>query len=139
MEASKLLKKELRDYKDQMKELEENLSREINQLRISLRQNEEELEYRDIKNRKETENLQKRLEAAEARNEEMTILNNEATKPLLRQIEAIREKQSQAAQDWDVLEQEFSLRITELEKEKIKAVEQNAMSLSKISELVCLK
>jgi hypothetical protein len=66
----------------------------------------------------------------------MSMLNNDAAKPLLRQIDAMRDKQLQAIQDWERIETQFNFRISELEREKIQAVEQNSMSQTKVSELV---
>jgi hypothetical protein len=68
----------------------------------------------------------------------MSMINNDSAKPLLRQIDAMRDKQLQAIQDWDRIEKQFNFRIAELEKEKIQAVEQNSMSQGKVNELVLI-
>jgi hypothetical protein len=94
------------------------------------------LEYRQQKHSKEVDILQRRLEASEVRNEEMTMLNNDATKPLLRQIESMREKQQQSMQDWDQIEQGLQQRIKDIEREKINAAEQNNMMQSKLTDMV---
>lgn len=94
------------------------------------------MEYRQQKHSKEVDTLQRRLEASEVRNEEMTMLNNDATKPLLRQIESLREKQQQSMQDWDQIEQGFQQRIKDIEREKINAAEQNNMMQSKLTDMV---
>jgi hypothetical protein len=94
------------------------------------------LEYRQQKHSKEVDTLQRRLEASEVRNEEMTMLNNDATKPLLRQIESMREKQQQSMQDWDQIEQGLQQRIKDIEREKINAAEQNNMMQSKLTDMV---
>lgn len=132
----------MNDLKSSSKHLETKLLKEvylikllIADLRHLILESEEDLEYRQQKYRREIDTLQSRLESSEARNEEMIMMNNDATKPLLRQIESMRTQQINSTQDWDQLEEGFRVRFKDLEREKIHAMELNSSLQLKISEL----
>ncbi len=57
--------------------------------------------------RKEISMLNSRLQSAEARQEDLAMLGQEATKPLLRQIDALQTQYNTAILEWEKLEKRY--------------------------------
>lgn len=58
--------------------------------------------------RKEISMLNSRLQSADARQEDLAMLGQEATKPLLRQIDALQNQYNSAIIEWEKLEKRYS-------------------------------
>jgi hypothetical protein len=80
--------------------------------------------------------LQRNIELSELRNEEMALLNQEASKPFLRQIESMRELQNRTKIDWEYLEKGFKEKIEIAEKEAITFREKSLALETKLADFV---
>lgn len=80
----------LEQVKGKAKIQEERLNKAMLELRSHLAQVMDNAGWREDQMRKETEELRKRAEQLEARNEELAAALPDATRPLLRQVEALQ-------------------------------------------------
>lgn len=124
------LKKNLKladDYKtmqNDAKTRENSFAKEIESLKLSLLNCEDDMEYRQTKHKKDIEIIQSRLEAAESRNEELSISSHETSKPLIKQLESMRLNQNLASKNWEEYENQANIRCSNLERERIFAQEE---------------
>ncbi len=63
----------------------------------------EQLNFKD-QHQREIASLSERLQKSESRHEDLLALGQEASKPLLRQIESIQSQYNSSLKDWEALE-----------------------------------
>lgn len=114
---------ELETLRQQSDRLESSLRREIYELRSNLTRLSDETAWKEETHQKELASLQTRLQSAEARNEDLSMLNQDSTRPLLRQIEVLQNQHMQSAKDWEQVERSMVTRMHDVEAERARAVE----------------
>ncbi|KAL6064288.1 TATA element modulatory factor 1 TATA binding-domain-containing protein (Fragment), variant 2 [Balamuthia mandrillaris] len=114
----------LKQQKEEATEQQSALMQTIQQLQASLSRHSDEQSWREDELRKEIHSLQERLQSAEARNEELAASVPETTRPLLRQIEALRASNAARSLAWDDIERNLTARIKE-EEERAHLAEQS--------------
>ncbi len=82
------------------------------------------------------QSLKARLQAAEARNEELASAVPEATRPLLRQIEALQASNAEKAKIWEEIERTLTLRINDADLQAQQSIEREREALDKYNETV---
>ena len=80
--------------------------------------------------------LQSRLQAAEAHQEDLSFMGQEATRPLLRQIESLQAQYSSSQKDWETLEKNMLGRVREAESSRALLQERERELLEDASLLV---
>ncbi|KAI5057506.1 hypothetical protein GOP47_0027954 [Adiantum capillus-veneris] len=110
-EAKLELENRLREAGDREAALLQNLE----ELRQALSRAAQQAISREDMLRRDVEDLEKRCQAAELRYEELVASVPESTRPLLRQIEAMRETMSVRAEAWSGVERSLNARLQEAE------------------------
>ncbi|KAI8927054.1 TATA element modulatory factor 1 TATA binding-domain-containing protein [Entophlyctis helioformis] len=130
MRANEEIHGQLEQMRAQAEAAETALRKEIYELRNGLSRLEDESGWKEENYRREINArhlldnaLQLRLQAADARNEDMSVIGQDATKPLLRQIESLQAQHSSALRDWEQIERTLTLRLQDVEHERAQAVE----------------
>lgn len=85
----------------------EEILNQLEDLRDKLRQTEQEYSRKEAALRGENNELLRRLENSEARNEELAESISQATKPLIRQLDALQSTYSFKQNSWEKQEQEL--------------------------------
>ncbi|MCO5603049.1 hypothetical protein L7F22_057192 [Adiantum nelumboides] len=110
-EAKLELENRLREAADREAALVQNLE----ELRQALSQAAQQAIFREDILRRDVEDLEKRCQSAEWRYEELVASVPESTRPLLRQIEAMRETMGVRAEAWSGVERSLNARLQEAE------------------------
>ncbi|XP_065162125.1 TATA element modulatory factor [Atheta coriaria] len=88
---------------------------QLEDLRLKMREGDQELLGKEQKFRLENAELMRRLENAESRNEELSQSLLEASKPLVRQLEALQAMHNMKVSSFEKTEQSLTMRINELQ------------------------
>lgn len=96
-------------------EREAALVQALEELRQALSRAEQQAAFREDMLRRDVEELEKRCQATERRYEELVASVPESTRPLLRQIEAIRESTAMRVEAWSGVERALNARLQEAE------------------------
>ncbi|KAH7331390.1 hypothetical protein KP509_20G030700 [Ceratopteris richardii] len=96
-------------------EREAALIQNLEELRQALSRASQQAVLREDMLRRDVEDLEKRCQAAELRYEELVASVPESTRPLLRQIEAMRETMAVRAEAWSGVERSLNARLQEAE------------------------
>jgi hypothetical protein len=73
----------------------------------------------------------------ESRQEDLAYIGQEATKPLLRQIESLQTQYNVSLKDWESLEKIMSVRLKEAETSRATLVERERHLLEQMDNKVC--
>ncbi|CAG9824421.1 unnamed protein product [Phaedon cochleariae] len=92
----------------------EQMQSQLEDLRQKLRQTEEESGKKEEKYREERNKLMRKLEEAEARNEELSQLELEVSKPLVRQLESLQATHTMKTAAFEKIQEELLGKIREL-------------------------
>lgn len=125
IKANDRLHKELTKMKENSSALEEKLRKEIRELQIALQTVEEQAGLREDELRKDVADLQTRLQQSDNKMDDISTSVDEATAPLLRQIEELQTQHALAIKNRDQAEQSMILRMQNVEAERKKAIEKD--------------
>lgn len=137
IKANDRLHKELTKLTEKSNNMEAKLRKEIRELQITLQTNEEQSGLREDNLRKEVSDLQLKLQQSDSKMDDLSTTMDDATTPLLRQIEHLQTQHALAIKHRDQTEQSMILRMQSVEAERKKAIEkeskleQTIQSLSK--------
>lgn len=109
IKANDRLHKELTKIKESAESLETRLRKEVRELQIALQTVEEHAGAREDGLRQEVADLQSRLQQSDYKMDDMSTSVDEATAPLLRQIEQLQTQHAMAIRNRDQAEQRFVL------------------------------
>lgn len=84
-----------------------NADLQVLELHNSVLELQDTIELSQARHKQEVESLQRRIESSEARNEDLAMMNHESTKPLLRQIDAMRAQHARSIEDLEHVEQSY--------------------------------
>eukprot|EP00898_Chlorokybus_atmophyticus_P006683 jgi/Chlat1/7015/Chrsp56S06690 len=115
-------------------ERERTLARSVEELRELLARDEQQAAFREDMLRRDIELMEKRCQAAEARHEELMSRVPDATRPLLRQIEALQESTSVRAQAWEIAERSLTCRLQDAESKAGVAAERERQAQERLSQ-----
>lgn len=107
IKANDRLHKELTKLKESAESLETKLRKEIRELQIALQTVEEQAGQREDALRQELADLQTKLQQSDNRMDDINVSVDEATAPLLRQIEELQSQHALAIKTRDQAEQRF--------------------------------
>lgn len=82
--------------------------------------------------KREMGDLQRRCQEAEARHAELTAKMPDATRPLLRQMEAMQAAAQQQAESWAMAERHLNQRLGDTESRAAMAVEKERMAVERV-------
>ena len=85
---------------------------------------------------KEIANLNLKLQKSESRHEDLSAIGQEATKPLLRQIESLQAQYNSSFKDWEALEKSMSERVKDAELSRSASVEKTRILQEENSQLL---
>ncbi|PSN32413.1 hypothetical protein C0J52_17542 [Blattella germanica] len=128
LSAKQELMSALEDAQRTAQDEREQLMAQIEDLRLKLRQAEEQHSGREANVRQECTDLLRRLERAEARNEELAQSVSVATRPLLRQLESLQAASSAQQASWEKQERNLSDAVSELQSRVSSLTEQERAS-----------
>jgi hypothetical protein len=111
IKANDRLHKELTKLKEGSESLENKLRKEIRELQIALQTVEEQAGLREDSLRQEMADLQTKLQQSDNRVDDINVSVDEATAPLLRQIEELQSQHAIAIKTRDQTEQRFVTQI----------------------------
>lgn len=100
---------------EQASEIERDLNSQIAALQDAAARREAAMERREKDFAQEREEMEERCRAAEARHEELAARVPEATRPLLRQIEAMQSQATSRAEAWEAVERSLTRRCEDAE------------------------
>ncbi|GAA5802253.1 hypothetical protein HPULCUR_007716 [Helicostylum pulchrum] len=123
IKANDRLHKELTKLKQDAESLETKLRQEMRELQIVLQTTEEQAGVREDDLRKEVNDLQTKLQRADSQMVDISTSVEEATAPLLRQIEELQTQHAIAIKNRDQTEQSMIIRMQIAETEHKKALE----------------
>ncbi|CAO3573416.1 unnamed protein product [Mortierella alpina] len=135
MRMNEELQAELDTFKAQHAAIESSLRQEIQELRVSLSNREEDAGRKEDELWMEIRSLQQRLEQNENDSYELQEALDEARRPLLRQIEVLQNQHSTANRNWDKIEKSFTRRVTEAEEDVAKAQDRERAARDKLDEM----
>ncbi|KAF9181134.1 hypothetical protein BGZ51_008606 [Haplosporangium sp. Z 767] len=139
LEREKKMNEELQDEMDALKAqhiaIESNLRQDIQELRVSLSNREEQAGEKEDQLWMEIRSLQARLEQNDNDSFELQEALDEARRPLLRQIEALQNQLSIANRNWDKIEKSLARRVTDAEEDVAKAQERERSAREKLDEM----
>ena len=107
IKANDRLHKELTKQQQDAELLEAKLRKEVRELQIALQAVEEQAGTREDQLRKEVADLQLRLQLSDTKMDDLTVHVDEATAPLLRQIEQLQTQHAIAIKSRDEAEQRY--------------------------------
>ncbi|KAF5305636.1 hypothetical protein FQR65_LT07717 [Abscondita terminalis] len=93
----------------------EEIINQLEDMRIKLRQAEDEYARREQNLRQENGDLLRRLEDAERRNEELAQSVSDVSKPIVRQLEALQSTHNSKLATFEKIEQKLILKINEIQ------------------------
>ncbi|CEP10562.1 hypothetical protein [Parasitella parasitica] len=123
IKANDRLHKELTRLKESAESLESKLRKEIRELQIALQTVEEQAGLREDGLRQELAELQTKLQQSDNRMNDINASVDEATAPLLRQIEELQSQHSTAIKIRDQTEQSMIISMQAAEDERKKVLE----------------
>ncbi|KAK2152748.1 hypothetical protein LSH36_320g05005 [Paralvinella palmiformis] len=135
IKAKEQLQVTLEQYKQRMKQEQEGLITQIEDLQLSLGRMEKEHGRREDILRQEIADLQKRLQEAEERNQELTQSVTQATRPLLRQIENLQATFSAQTASYEKVEKNLTERLTEAQTGLALAQEKERNAIDRVIEV----
>ncbi|KAL1921986.1 uncharacterized protein VTP21DRAFT_10628 [Calcarisporiella thermophila] len=135
LKANEELHRTLEAERNKANEMEQNLRRELLQLRAAISNAQEQIRRQEEDARHEIESLYSRLHVAETRGDDLAVSVQEATRPLLRQIESLQSQHSHALKNWNTVEKNLTARLQEAELEREKAEKSARSSLERLEEL----
>ncbi|KND02786.1 uncharacterized protein SPPG_01868 [Spizellomyces punctatus DAOM BR117] len=130
------LRSELETVKRDAEVLQQSLTKDVHDLRMTLAQREEDAGWKEDMLRRDIDILQQKLQAAEARNNEFYASGQDATLPLLRQIDALQSQHNSALRKWEQLERSLTMRIHEAEQQRDTATSKENNFQSRIDKLL---
>ncbi|KJE94925.1 hypothetical protein CAOG_05467 [Capsaspora owczarzaki ATCC 30864] len=113
----------------------ETLQQQIVDLQASIVRGEQQAQRKEDSLRREIDDLHDQLRVAETRNQELTDSVTQATRPLLRQIETLRNAQSSQLASWEAVEQTLTMRLDEVQLLLSQTSERERLANAKASEL----
>ncbi|KAK4520946.1 Valine--pyruvate aminotransferase [Mucor velutinosus] len=125
IKANDRLHKELTKLKENAESLETKLRKEIRELQIALQTVEEQAGQREDDLRQELADLQTKLQQSDSRMDDINASVDEATAPLLRQIEELQSQHALAIKTRDQAEQSMVIRMQAAEDERKRAIEKD--------------
>nr|KAJ3422261.1 hypothetical protein HK105_000470 [Polyrhizophydium stewartii] len=135
MRANQEVYSQLEQVRQQAEQVESALRQEIFELRASLLRSDEDAAWKEETLREEIQAMQMRLQAAESRNEDLSVLGQDTTKPLMRQIDLLQAQHSKALKDWEAAERSLTKRLYDAEAERSAALENERLLKERLSEL----
>ncbi|KAF9951586.1 TATA element modulatory factor 1, partial [Mortierella alpina] len=135
MRMNEELQAELDTFKAQHAAVESTLRQEIQELRVSLSNREEDAGRKEDELWMEIRSLQQRLEQNDNDSYELQEALDEARRPLLRQIEVLQNQHSTANRHWDKIEKSLTRRVTEAEEDVAKAQDRERTARDKLDEM----
>ncbi|KAL9537491.1 hypothetical protein MBANPS3_011736 [Mucor bainieri] len=135
IKANDRLHKELTKLKESAESLETKLRKEIRELQIALQTVEEQAGQREDGLRQELADLQTKLQQSDNRMDDINISVDEATAPLLRQIEELQSQHALAIKTRDQAEQSMVIRMQTAESERKRALEKDAKLQEEVKSL----
>ncbi|KAI8884480.1 hypothetical protein K501DRAFT_332661 [Backusella circina FSU 941] len=135
IKANDRLHKELTKVKEDADNFEVKLRKEIRELQIAIQTLEEQAGHREDGLRREVQELQTKLQRSDNRIDDISATVDEATAPLLRQIEELQTQHATAIKNRDQTEQSMILRMQSAELERSKTVEKQAKLQSEIAQV----
>ena len=132
MKMNEELQAELDTFKAQHAAIESTLRQEIQELRVSLSNREEDAGRKEDELWMEIRNLQQRLEQNENDSYELQEALDEARRPLLRQIEVLQNQHGTANRHWEKIEKSLTRRVTEAEEDVAKAQDRERAARDKL-------
>ncbi|KAF9575360.1 TATA element modulatory factor 1 [Mortierella alpina] len=135
MKMNEELQAELDTLKAQHAAIESTLRQEIQELRVSLSNREEDAGRKEDELWMEIRSLQQRLEQNENDSYELQEALDEARRPLLRQIEILQNQHGTANRNWDKIEKSLTRRVTEAEEDAAKAQDRERAARDKLDEM----
>ncbi|XP_073525326.1 uncharacterized protein [Phyllobates terribilis] len=115
-------------------EREEMLVKALEELRQTLTRQEQQAAFKEDMLRRDMEDLQRRYQASERRCEELITQVPESTRPLLRQIEAMKETSDRRAEVWASVERTLNFRLQEAEAKAASAEERERSINERLSQ-----
>lgn len=115
---------------------EEAMHETLNALRASLTMQEEQAALREELLRKSIDDQKLQLLESEKRNEELSTRLPNATRPLMRQIEAMHRQMEENSESWNATEKSLMRRVTDAQALSAAAVERERAILDEKVELV---
>ncbi|GAN03808.1 hypothetical protein MAM1_0049d03263 [Mucor ambiguus] len=135
IKANDRLHKELTKLKESAESLETKLRKEIRELQIALQTVEEQAGQREDSLRQELADLQTKLQQSDNRMDDINVSVDEATAPLLRQIEELQSQHALAIKTRDQAEQSMVIRMQTAENERKRAIEKDAKLQEEVKSL----
>ncbi|KAG0198784.1 TATA element modulatory factor 1 [Mortierella sp. GBA30] len=135
MKMNEELQIELDALKAQHAAVESILRQDIQELRVSLSNREEDAGRKEDELLMEIRNLQARLEQNDNDSYELQEALDEARRPLLRQIEVLQNQQGTASRNWEKIEKSLTRRVTEAEEDVAKAQDRERAARDKLDEM----
>jgi DNA repair exonuclease SbcCD ATPase subunit len=114
---------EFKEFQKTSLEKEEELKQELYEIRKTLDNKIKENGWKEDQHQKEIANLNLRLQASESRMEDLSSIAQEASKPLLRQIESLQTQYNSSLKDWESLERSMANRVKDAELSRSQSVE----------------
>ncbi|KAJ3180988.1 hypothetical protein HDU87_001636 [Geranomyces variabilis] len=99
------------------------LTDELQDLRRTIAQKEDEAVWKEDTMRREIASLQHRLQDVEAQNHELAVAGNESAQPLLRQIELLQAQHAAASRKWETIERQLTLQLQGAERHQTRAAD----------------
>ena len=117
------LDQDFQDFKNSSGKREDELKQDLLQVRNTLDVKLKEFGRKEDQYQKEIANLNEQLEKSESRMEDLSAIGQEATKPLLRQIESLQAQYNSSLKDWESLEKSMANRVKDATLGKAASVE----------------
>lgn len=125
------LKRELEEQRLQLEKDKDALLMQVNELRMTLGRNEQQVTWREEQLRQEISDLHQRLQDSESRNQELSDTISNATRPLLRQIEHLQSAHSAQVNNWEKVESSLTQRIVDCQNQMNAAIEKERAAVEK--------
>ncbi|KAJ3147846.1 hypothetical protein HDU86_007841 [Geranomyces michiganensis] len=131
------LRAELAALRKEAEHVQGALTDELQDLRRTIAQKEEEAGWKEDALRREVASLQHRLQDVEAQNHELAVAGNESAQPLLRQIEMLQSQHAAAVRKWEVIERQLTAQLQGAEVHRTRAANlerDHAVALASLTE-----
>ncbi|KAI8918412.1 TATA element modulatory factor 1 TATA binding-domain-containing protein [Powellomyces hirtus] len=120
--ANASLKAELLTARKDADSVQAALTEELQNLRHTLAQKEDEAGWKEDSLRTEIRSLQHRLQDLEAQNHELAATGHESAQPLLRQIELLQSQHASSLRKWEQIERQLTNQLQEATIERNRTV-----------------
>ncbi|KAJ3171599.1 hypothetical protein HDU88_007679 [Geranomyces variabilis] len=129
------LRAELAALRNEAEHVQGALTDELQDLRRTIAQKEDEAGWKEDAMRREIVSLQHRLQDVEAQNHELAVAGNESAQPLLRQIELLQAQHAAAARKWETIERQLTAQLQGAEQHRTRAADLERNHASALSTL----